>query len=129
MTKAGKYQRNVRQRNRRIPLPVIALSQSGARPARCRYDGMRVIQERDANNTPTVSYKREGVLSIYTSRGDWLDWFMPGQLRIKYPGAIYHVMNRGDRREPIFQDDTDRKHFIATLGEACRKTDWRIVSC
>jgi hypothetical protein len=25
---------------------------------------------------------------------------MPRQLRIEYPGAIYHVMNRGDRREP-----------------------------
>jgi hypothetical protein len=22
---------------------------------------------------------------------------MPRQLRIEYPGAIYHVMNRGDR--------------------------------
>jgi hypothetical protein len=26
---------------------------------------------------------------------------MPRQLRIEYPGAIYHVMNRGDRRGPI----------------------------
>ena len=25
---------------------------------------------------------------------------MPRALRIQYPGAIYHVMNRGDRREP-----------------------------
>ena len=25
---------------------------------------------------------------------------MPRALRIEYPGAIYHVMNRGDRREP-----------------------------
>jgi hypothetical protein len=25
---------------------------------------------------------------------------IPRQLRIEYPGAIYHVMNRGDRREP-----------------------------
>ena len=27
---------------------------------------------------------------------------MPRALRIEYSGAIYHVMNRGDRREPIF---------------------------
>ena len=27
---------------------------------------------------------------------------MPRQLRIEYPGAIDHVLNRGDRREPIF---------------------------
>jgi len=31
---------------------------------------------------------------------------MPRQLRIEYPGAIYHMMNRGDRRETIFQAET-----------------------
>jgi REP element-mobilizing transposase RayT len=51
---------------------------------------------------------------------------MPRQLRIEYPGAIYHVMNRGDRREPIYQDDADRIRFLQALGEACRKTDWQI---
>jgi REP element-mobilizing transposase RayT len=35
-------------------------------------------------------------------------------------------MNRGDRRELIFQDDTDRKLFLQTLGEACQKTGWHI---
>ena len=39
------------------------------------------------------------------------------QLRVEYAGAIYHVMNRGDRREPIFQDDGDRQRFVETLGE------------
>jgi len=33
---------------------------------------------------------------------------MARKLRVEYPGAIYHVMNRGDRREEIFQDDPDR---------------------
>jgi hypothetical protein len=28
-----------------------------------------------------------------------------GKLRIQYPGAIYHVMSRGDQREDIFADD------------------------
>jgi REP element-mobilizing transposase RayT len=51
---------------------------------------------------------------------------MPRALRIEYPGAIYHVMNRGDRREPIFHDDTDHKRFLATLAEACAKTDWPV---
>jgi REP element-mobilizing transposase RayT len=51
---------------------------------------------------------------------------MPRALRIEYPGAIYHGMNRGDHREPIFHDDNDRKRFIATLGEACAKTDWQV---
>jgi hypothetical protein len=29
---------------------------------------------------------------------------MPRQLRLEYPGAMYHVMSRGDRREKIFLD-------------------------
>jgi REP element-mobilizing transposase RayT len=51
---------------------------------------------------------------------------MPRPLRIEFEGAIYHVMNRGDRREPIFRDDADRKRFLETLGEACAKTDWQV---
>ena len=46
--------------------------------------------------------------------------------RVEYPGAIYHVMNRGDRREPIFKDDQDRRRFLETLGEACDKTSWQV---
>ena len=41
---------------------------------------------------------------------------MPRKLRGEYPGAIYHLMNRGDRREAIFKDDEDRKLFLTTLG-------------
>jgi REP element-mobilizing transposase RayT len=51
---------------------------------------------------------------------------MARKLRVQYPGAIYHVMNRGDRREPIFKDDRDRKLFLQTLDEACEKTGWHI---
>jgi putative transposase len=51
---------------------------------------------------------------------------MARQLRVEYPGAIYHVMNRGDRREEIFQDDKDREGFLAALAEACGKTGWEV---
>jgi REP element-mobilizing transposase RayT len=51
---------------------------------------------------------------------------MPRKLRVEYAGAIYHVMNRGDRREPIFVDDEDRKLFLATMGQACQKTGWQV---
>ncbi|PWU17326.1 MAG: transposase [Verrucomicrobia bacterium] len=51
---------------------------------------------------------------------------MARSLRIQYPGAIYHVMNRGDQREDIFEDDTDRKSFLNTLGQACEKTGWQV---
>jgi putative transposase len=51
---------------------------------------------------------------------------MPRQLRVEYEGAIYHVMNRGDRREPIFVDDEDRLLFLETMGQACEKTGWQV---
>ena len=51
---------------------------------------------------------------------------MPRKLRIEYPGAIYHVMNRGDRREDIFRDDEDRQRFLFTPGEACGKTERQV---
>lgn len=51
---------------------------------------------------------------------------VPRKLRVEYPGAIYHVMNRGDRKEPIFKDDSDRGLFLSSLGECCGKTDWQI---
>jgi len=51
---------------------------------------------------------------------------MPRKLRVEYEGAIYHVLNRGDRRELIFLDNTDREMFLGTLGEACAKTGWQV---
>ena len=52
---------------------------------------------------------------------------MPRQLRLQYPGAMYHVMSRGNRRGKIFLDDVDRQDFLKTLAEACQKTCTPIV--
>jgi putative transposase len=51
---------------------------------------------------------------------------MPRKLRIQFPGAMYHVMSRGDRGERIFLNDIDRQDFIKTLAEACQKTGWQV---
>ena len=51
---------------------------------------------------------------------------MARKLRVQFAGAIYHLMNRGDHREDIFLDDTDRELFLKTLGEACTKADWQV---
>jgi len=48
------------------------------------------------------------------------------KLRVEYPGVIYRVMNRGDRCEPIFKDEADRRRCVETLGEACAKTGWQV---
>ena len=51
---------------------------------------------------------------------------MARPLRIEYPGAIYHVLSRGDRREAIFRTDADRKLFLDLLAQTCRRTGWQI---
>ncbi|HEY3856824.1 MAG TPA: transposase [Verrucomicrobiae bacterium] len=51
---------------------------------------------------------------------------MARKLRVQYPGAIYHVLSRGDRREAIFKDDTDREMFLQTLEQACEKAGWQV---
>ena len=51
---------------------------------------------------------------------------MPRQPRVEYEGAIYHVMNRGDRREDIVHGDEDRRLFVKTLAEACVRCGWEV---
>jgi hypothetical protein len=51
---------------------------------------------------------------------------MPRQVRIEYAGAFYHVMARGNRRGDIVFDDEDRKTFLRTLGEVCKRAGFRI---
>src|SRR6266568_3387322 len=48
---------------------------------------------------------------------------MPRKLSAQYVGAVYHVMKCGDRREPIFHEDTDRELFLGHPAEACQNTD------
>lgn len=40
---------------------------------------------------------------------------MTRPLRTQYPGAIYHVLNRGHRKERIFLEQRDREEFIFKL--------------
>jgi hypothetical protein len=41
---------------------------------------------------------------------------MARSIRIEFPGAFYHVMARGNRREAIFLDDDDRRFFLQALS-------------
>ena len=49
---------------------------------------------------------------------------MARPLRIEFPGALYHITSRGDRREPIYEDDEDRQAVLATLAEVVRRFNW-----
>ncbi len=46
---------------------------------------------------------------------------MARPLRIEYPGAVYHITARGNRRSQIFTDDCDRKEFLKILSEVNRR--------
>jgi len=46
---------------------------------------------------------------------------MSRPLRIQFPAAVYHVMNRGAARQPTFADDGDCQAFLDTLAEAHRQ--------
>ena len=40
---------------------------------------------------------------------------MARSLRLEFSGAYYHVMARGNRREPMFRDELDRTFFLRTM--------------
>ena len=74
-----------------------------------------------------LTVRQVSVLTIDTFVGWSQHLGMSRQLPIEYPGAIYHVMSRGNRRERIFRDETDRRLFLAALEAAVGKTQWRVV--
>ena len=53
---------------------------------------------------------------------------MARPLRIEFPGAIYHVTSRGDRREVIFEDDADRHRWLAVLAQAASRFDAQVLA-
>ncbi|MEO7097753.1 MAG: transposase [Luteolibacter sp.] len=51
---------------------------------------------------------------------------MPRALRYQYPGAVYHLMARGDGGKAVFETDEDRKSFLFRLGKICESHGWRV---
>ncbi len=45
---------------------------------------------------------------------------MSRPLRIEYPGAWYHIMNRGRRGSDIFEEEEERKIFLILLKESTK---------
>jgi putative transposase len=45
-------------------------------------------------------------------------------LHLEFPGALYHVTSRGDRREDIYLDANDRQAWLSVLDTVCRRFDW-----
>jgi REP element-mobilizing transposase RayT len=49
---------------------------------------------------------------------------MARKLRVEYPGAIQHVLNRGNYRYDVFADDSTKRSFEICLFEACERSNW-----
>jgi putative transposase len=49
---------------------------------------------------------------------------MPRRLRLQYPGAIYHLMARGNGRQVIVRDDVVRDRLQEHLGKAAIRCCW-----
>jgi len=54
---------------------------------------------------------------------------MARQPRFKYPGAVYHVMARGDGGKPLFLQKEDHESFLYWLEKICGSHGWRVHAC
>ena len=44
--------------------------------------------------------------------------------RLIEPNCVYHVTSRGNRQEPIFVHDRDRRFFLGLLAAICKQRRW-----
>ncbi|MDP1558174.1 MAG: transposase [Nitrosomonas sp.] len=49
---------------------------------------------------------------------------MARPLRIELSGGLYHVTSRGDHRDEIYLDDSDRIFGLWLLGQVCKRFNW-----
>jgi putative transposase len=49
---------------------------------------------------------------------------MARKLRLAYPGAIYHVVNRSHNHKQLFADDAIKTAFVECLWAACERCGW-----
>ncbi|HVS54526.1 MAG TPA: transposase [Opitutaceae bacterium] len=51
---------------------------------------------------------------------------MARKLRLEFPGACYHVINRGNYRSWVFRDEKTKAAFETCLFKACGRCQWRL---
>lgn len=49
---------------------------------------------------------------------------MPRPPRVQVPGAVYRLTSRGNRREPVYLDDRDRRLFVWLLRQVVSRYGW-----
>lgn len=53
---------------------------------------------------------------------------MARQWRIEFPGAIYHIMSRGNARQDIYRSDDDRKLFLSLLEDLSERYEIEVYA-
>lgn len=51
--------------------------------------------------------------------------FMARPLRIQFPGALYHIVSRGNEKQMIFFDEDDRRKLLKILAVVMQDYKWR----
>ncbi|MFT5116364.1 MAG: putative transposase [Parasphingorhabdus sp.] len=50
---------------------------------------------------------------------------MARPIRLEFPGALYHITSRGNRRDNIVEDDIDRELMLKHLDQVCELYNWK----
>ncbi len=53
---------------------------------------------------------------------------MARPLRLEYPGAVYHVIARGNERRAVFREDTDRELYLERLEHYQKRFGFRVYA-
>ena len=52
---------------------------------------------------------------------------MARPIRIEYPGAVYHVITRGNNRQSVFKDERDRSTYLEKLFIYCEQKEVEVL--
>ena len=53
---------------------------------------------------------------------------MARPLRLEFPGALWHVTNRGVEQRSIYADDRDRRRFLHLLAHVVIERRWHLFA-
>ena len=53
---------------------------------------------------------------------------MSQQIRLEYPGSLWHIAVHGSEHREIFRDDADRLCFLNLLGVSVRRAEWMLCA-
>ena len=53
---------------------------------------------------------------------------MPRKPRVQFPGAIYHIVTRGDGRRELFHDEDHYHRLTSGLADEVKRSGWQVLA-